>query len=47
MSQLYLDAAASTPMDSAVAAAMLAVMEGSAANPSSAHWAGRVKRVSK
>lgn len=42
MSQLYLDAAASTPMDSAVAAAMLAVMEGPAANPSSAHWAGRV-----
>lgn len=41
MRQVYLDAAASTPIDPTVLSAMLEVLQGPTANPSSAHWAGR------
>jgi len=41
MRRVYLDAAASTPIDPTVLSAMLEVLQGPAANPSSAHWAGR------
>jgi cysteine desulfurase len=38
---IYLDAAASTPLDPAVLEAMLPVLRGGHGNPSSSHWAGQ------
>ena len=40
MRDIYLDFNASTPIDSAVAAAMRPLLEGTFGNPSSSHWAG-------
>src|SRR5689334_14097889 len=40
-SRIYLDYNASTPVDPAVAAAMLPFLSGDYGNPSSGHWASR------
>ncbi len=42
--RLYLDAAASTPLDPVVLDAMLPVLRDGCGNPGSAHWAGRRAR---
>jgi cysteine desulfurase len=44
MANIYLDYNASTPIDSAVAAAMRPLIDGAFGNPSSGHWAPVLQR---
>ena len=45
MAPIYPDFNASTPLDPAVAAAMLPFLEGAYGNPSSGHWASAAAKT--